>query len=411
MTHEATTPAHRTQISRRDTARYGPVVDARVIIDPATRRSVVRTFKVGTPAERTVAAERWIATTLADLANGTAAETATARRQRARATRAATPATADWTLGGWASHTLTTNTRRSSSTREQYLAAINRHFAPLLPLPLTTITPELIESRAADLVADGAGPVSVRRSMAALSGVLTDAVRRRLIPWNAARTAAVPDQSGARRRPARALSAADLKAFLHHVDDATTTTAATRAAVRLLVATGLRRSELCALHWADVTISADTATLAVRAATTVTASGHLRTAEPKTARSVRTILVKGRAVAALKAWRSQQRADHLAIGIPTSPTTHVFTRDGGQLRPDHLSDLVAKASKAAGVPRITSHSLRHTSGTRLIDAGADLTAVSRRLGHASVRTTESVYVHELAARETQLADLAALAIG
>jgi integrase len=51
--------------------------------------------------------------------------------------------------------------------------------------------------------------------------------------------------------------------------------------------------------------------------------------------------------------------------------------------------------KAAGLPHVTLHTLRHTHASQLITSGMDILTVSRRLGHASPAITLTVYAHLL----------------
>ena len=63
---------------------------------------------------------------------------------------------------------------------------------------------------------------------------------------------------------------------------------------------------------------------------------------------------------------------------------------------------LTKAADAAGLdrdgqPQLTLHDLRHTSGSHLVRAGADVVTVSRQMGHARPSITLDVYAHEFAA--------------
>lgn len=50
------------------------------------------------------------------------------------------------------------------------------------------------------------------------------------------------------------------------------------------------------------------------------------------------------------------------------------------------------------------HDFRDTHATRLIEAGADIKAVSKRLGHSNIRTTYEIYVRVTTQMKTDVVD-------
>lgn len=67
--------------------------------------------------------------------------------------------------------------------------------------------------------------------------------------------------------------------------------------------------------------------------------------------------------------------------------------------------LLAKRCKEARVPEITIHGLRHTHASLLLYAGVSIASVARRLGHASMTTTQKTYLHVIQELENQDVDL------
>ena len=47
------------------------------------------------------------------------------------------------------------------------------------------------------------------------------------------------------------------------------------------------------------------------------------------------------------------------------------------------------------LPKVTIHSLRHTSATLLIMQGVNVKTVSSRLGHSNLSTTQNIYSHAI----------------
>ncbi|NLJ95350.1 MAG: site-specific integrase [Clostridiaceae bacterium] len=58
-----------------------------------------------------------------------------------------------------------------------------------------------------------------------------------------------------------------------------------------------------------------------------------------------------------------------------------------------VNDHLARRCREAGVPVISIHGLRHTHASILLFSGVSIASVARRLGHASITTTQKTYLH------------------
>lgn len=70
-----------------------------------------------------------------------------------------------------------------------------------------------------------------------------------------------------------------------------------------------------------------------------------------------------------------------------------------------VNSVLARRCARAGVPEITIHGLRHTHASLLLFAGVSIASVARRLGHASMTTTQKTYLHIIQELENQDVDL------
>jgi integrase len=57
-----------------------------------------------------------------------------------------------------------------------------------------------------------------------------------------------------------------------------------------------------------------------------------------------------------------------------------------------------------GVPRIRIHDQRHTHVTLALASGANIKAISRRIGHTQTSVTLNTYAHVLPEHHTEVAD-------
>jgi integrase len=171
----------------------------------------------------------------------------------------------------------------------------------------------------------------------------------------------------------------------------------------LLLDTGCRRDEVCALRWTgDVDLDAGLVTIR---ANRVHAGRRVVEGTTKTDR-VRSVDLDPRTVQVLRGWRKAQTAERLAAGPGSVDSGYVFTNEIGEpIRPDSLTYAFAKATRAAGVPDIGVHGLRHTAATLLLAAGIQPHVVQERLGHADIAITLGLYSHALPKQRADAARL------
>ena len=108
----------------------------------------------------------------------------------------------------------------------------------------------------------------------------------------------------------------------------------------------------------------------------------------------RAVALDPRTVAALRAWRKTQLAERLAWGEGWTDSGLVFTReDGTAVHPEWFSDTFDRRTKAAGLPRIRLHDLRHTHASLGLAAGVPVKVMTEQLGHSTSAFTADVYQH------------------
>jgi integrase len=160
----------------------------------------------------------------------------------------------------------------------------------------------------------------------------------------------------------------------------------------LVVHTGLRRGEITGLHWADVDLTKRQ--LVVRH-NRVSIDGRVQETTTKSRSGARTVPLSDAAVAALLTWQLHQSGECEAAQEAWETAGHVFTmEDGRALDPAYVTRLFTKIR--ADLPELTFHGLRHCAGSLWLAGGADISTVSKLLGHSLIAVTADIYTHMIA---------------
>jgi integrase len=84
----------------------------------------------------------------------------------------------------------------------------------------------------------------------------------------------------------------------------------------------------------------------------------------------------------------------------------VFCHPGGYfIRPRTVSKAARRIAAKAGLAGVSLHTMRHSHGSQLLSLGVPLPTVSKRLGHANVHVTATVYSHALPQDEIAAAQI------
>lgn len=171
----------------------------------------------------------------------------------------------------------------------------------------------------------------------------------------------------------------EFEQFNSHVEDYTM-----KALFHTLYYTGLRRGECLALQKSDL----NNGTLTINKAIKHFSNGFI---PPKTESSIRKVKLSKANIKKL---------------LPLMETEGNFLFGGHEsISISMVQRTFKEAILSAGVPDIRVHDLRHSHASYLINNGANIVAVSNRLGHANTQTTLRVYTHLMQESQDELLDI------
>jgi site-specific recombinase XerD len=220
----------------------------------------------------------------------------------------------------------------------------------------------------------GHSNTTIAKYLASVKSLFRFAQKKLLIVKNP--TAAVPTPKKEKKLPS-VLQMKEVAATINTFDTANTTGIRNKALSELLYSSGLRVGELTGLNLGDF-------------------NGIDRTVRVVGKGGKERIVPVGKAAAeALHSWLSvrSEFAIHTCNDDNNDKSAFFLTPKGKRMSSSGVYAVVHNAMRHTTEAKQKSpHVLRHSFATHLLDNGADITAVSQMLGHASLSTTQ-VYTH------------------
>ncbi|HFI0448326.1 TPA: tyrosine-type recombinase/integrase [Streptococcus suis] len=155
--------------------------------------------------------------------------------------------------------------------------------------------------------------------------------------------------------------------------------------IKLLLATGLRISEACALEWTDIDFKAQTI------AVTKTLNDKEEVNSPKTKSSNRVIDIDNSTTAMLATFKKEQQKEAMKFGKREKTVFSAIS----SLYPNRKSLRYQLHSilNEVNVEKAGYHAFRHTHASLLLNAGVPYKQLQLRLGHANLQMTMDIYAH------------------
>jgi integrase len=164
---------------------------------------------------------------------------------------------------------------------------------------------------------------------------------------------------------------------------------------KLMIATGMRRGECCALKWGD--INQKERTIHIRRNVVKLTGEEIIVKEPKTSAGDRYVYFSCEMETLLNEYGKECEYETAAYDErKLTDEDYIFRRKGEALpmTPSSFTWRFKLILKKHGLPEdLNVHSLRHTNANLLIAGGTDVTTVAGLLGHAQPSTTLDIYSH------------------
>lgn len=287
-------------------------------------------------------------------------------------------------------------TRVRQNTLEGYQFIVTNHVVPAVgTTKLSKLQATQIQAMINNILDNGGSPRLAEFSFAVLRAAIRQALKEELIYRDPTLAVSLPKKKK--------------KEVVPLTDEQWTALLATAAkptfifwypALLLEWGTGIRRGELVGLRWSDIDFKRQTIFIC-RAA--ITTKDGPKISEPKSQKSRRAIPIPATVVTELKKHKARQAAMRLKAKTWEDNDLVFPTRFGTLQDPCVVTRRFSRLVKAAGIPHISFHDLRHDHASRLFAQGEHPRDVQDRLGHSSITLTMDTYTHAMPGRQENIA--------
>lgn len=301
----------------------------------------------------------------------------------------------DW-MSQWMIEYVVPNTRQK--TVERYRGIIDRHIVPALGhLRLIKVAPRDIRFMEAKLLDSGMSPKGVEMVHTVISGAYKYALRMDVAWRNPAKAVTPPKLEVTEVTPPDISEVKQILALAEAAGDALF------PALRLIAYTGLRRGEALGIRNEDINLDAGTISVVQSIGRSV--DKGVITEPTKTHAGRRAVDLDGGTIDVLRAHIGNQLLSRLEMGEIYQDHGLLFPNSIGEpLNPMTLTRRYQRYAHQLGITGARLHDLRHFHASVMLQSGASLLLVSRRLGHASIATTGDVYGHLVPGAQKQAAE-------
>lgn len=239
-------------------------------------------------------------------------------------------------------------------------------------------------------------PATVIRMFAVLNTTLNFAIKWEMLENNPCKNVEKPRATNSNQT--ELLSLEDIVKLIDYFNF-TETNLMHRAAFGLAIGCGIRNSEIRALTIDDIDFINNTITVNKQIGELRNEKGVLveSVISTKTPGSIRKIYAPSFTMSFLKEYINSITC------LPISKQIFWNNNTKKIINSHTLSSKIAKVCDKIKIKRICFHDLRHLQATLLINNGANLESVSKRLGHSNLSTTLNIYTHSIEEADKQVA--------